>query len=283
MPVTIRDVLALLPELFPGVQKIPMANIRPNPENPGPRPTEEAIANMAANIELVGLKNAIKVMPDPAGPLSPGATLHPDNPRLRGDGTPWAMSDFRHLNLSGHLRQLAHERLKRTEINGNLLNPPPEEVAEIIGTDNKILDKGWWANCQLIELHIKANPNQTQKTVSARLGLTPESVNWAMRLLPLLNSKVREGLFGNTEKQNKGKWGISEIAASHLIDLGPGSTFKRGGNPNDPPQALYPYPPVPPETQDLVYRAFKVAIDHQMTKQQVIKLVEWVKAGNAPG
>ncbi|HXL73280.1 MAG TPA: hypothetical protein VN963_06605, partial [bacterium] len=186
----IQALLAALPEMFPGVQKIPLANIRLNPNNPGAKAAEEDIAELAANIALVGLKNAAKVMPDPAGPLSPGVTLHPDNPRLklavssmetaqpytnadnalvqpkpvvrleasqqvtRGpqleasaqvDGIPLTLSDFRFLNLSGELRQLACQRLQWTLMDGIILNPTPEEAVEITDLDNAVRDKGWWA------------------------------------------------------------------------------------------------------------------------------------------
>jgi hypothetical protein len=51
-PVTktaIQELLAALPEMFPGIQKIPLANIRLNPNNPGPRPAEEEITELAAS------------------------------------------------------------------------------------------------------------------------------------------------------------------------------------------------------------------------------------------
>ena len=41
--VTLKDVLALLPELFPGIQEVPLERIRSNPDNPGPPPTDEQV------------------------------------------------------------------------------------------------------------------------------------------------------------------------------------------------------------------------------------------------
>jgi hypothetical protein len=276
---SIQELLAALPEMFPGVQKIPLANIRLNPDNPGPRPAEEEIGELAANIALEGLKNPVKVMPDPEEPLAPSVTPHPDNPRLKADGTPWALSDFRFLNLSGELRQLACQRLQWTEINGYVLNPTPEEAVVIVRLDNQVRDKGWWADYQSIEQLIKANPNLKQREIGTRLRIKLESVNWALRLLPLLNTEARGVLVRNPNKPNKENKGISESAAFRLTALGPGTGLKRGGSPNDPPQALYPYPAIPPETQDLVYRTLVTAIDHQMTEAQVGKLVERVQAG----
>jgi len=278
----IQQLLAALPEMFPGVQKIPLPNIRLNPNNPGAKAAEEDIAELAANIALVGLKNAAKVMPDPAGPLAPGLTPHPDNFRVKADNTPWSLSDFRFLNLSGELRQLACQRLQWTVMDGIILNPTPEEAVEITDLDNDVRQKGWWAKYQSVENLIKANPTLKQREIATRLKTNVKRVNWAISLLPLLNTEARGVLVSNGNKSNKGKDAISEISASHLADLGPESILKPGGTPNDPAQTLYPYPAIPPETQDLVYRTLVVACKHQMKEAQVQKLVEWVLAGNPP-
>jgi len=268
--------------MFPGVQKIPLANIRLNPDNPGPKPTEEEIAELAANIALETLKNPIKVMPDPLGPLVPGVAPHPDNSRLKSNGTPWALSDFRFLNLSGELRQLACQRLQWTEIDGFVLNPTAEEAVVIVRLDNQVRDKGWWADYQTVENLIKANPKLTQKQVAIRLRMNVRSVNWAISLLPLLNAEARELIVSNRNNQNKGIKGISESAASRLAALGPGSAFKPGVKGAGESQALYPFPPIPPETQNLVYQTLVVACDHQMTGPQIDDLVTHTLAGNDP-
>jgi hypothetical protein len=76
----------------PRCPKNPLGEHPLPPEQPGPRPSEEGIAEMADNINPIGLQNAIKVEPDPDGPLAPGVTLHPDNPRLKvRTGTPPAV------------------------------------------------------------------------------------------------------------------------------------------------------------------------------------------------
>src|ERR1019366_4150562 len=87
----LNDLLAALPQMFPGVQEIPLPNIRPNPENPGLPITDLEIQDLAQNIAEAGLLNPIKVRPDRSKPLAPGVTLHPENPRLRGDGQPWSV------------------------------------------------------------------------------------------------------------------------------------------------------------------------------------------------
>jgi ParB-like chromosome segregation protein Spo0J len=181
MPVRIEDVLALLLELFPGDQQIPMKRIRLNPKNPGPPPTKEQIQVLSANIALRGLLNAIKVMVDKADPLAPGVALHPDNPRIKVDGTPWRVEDFNWMLLAGEGRYKACDLLKWETIRGNILNPTPGEAVEITHLDNDTRDKGWWAAYQSIEYRIAADPNLTQEQVAARLDVSLELVNWAIR------------------------------------------------------------------------------------------------------
>jgi hypothetical protein len=129
MPVSIEDVLVLLPELFPAEQPIPLNNIKPNPFNPGPTFTQEKIDKMADDLNQNGLWNAITVRPHPTKPLVDGVQLHPDNPRLRGDGQPWKLEDFNFEILGGHLRTLGAEKLKWPTIKGVIKNWNNEDAA----------------------------------------------------------------------------------------------------------------------------------------------------------
>ena len=145
MAVQIQDILALLPELFPGVQSIPLKNLRPDPENPGPPLTDQAIQDMADNLAARGLVNQIKVQPDKANPFAEGVQPHPDNPRLalagspvepaqpksgpqleasvQVDGRPWKVEDFNYVVLAGERRYRAADRLGGVTIPGFSLNP----------------------------------------------------------------------------------------------------------------------------------------------------------------
>lgn len=42
----------VMSEMFPGVQPIPLKNIHPNPENPGPALTDQAIQEQINNINV---------------------------------------------------------------------------------------------------------------------------------------------------------------------------------------------------------------------------------------
>jgi len=278
MSVSLQDVLALLPQIFPGVQQIPLGCIRPNPENPGPPITEDQIAAQALNLEASPLRNPIKVMPDPANPLAQGIRPHAENPNLKADGQPWAPADFNWVILSGELRYRAFGRLKREAIPAYVLNPSPEEVGEIIHQDNDVRDRGWFAAYQSIEQVARANPTLTQGQVAARLKMDRPKVNRALQLLPLLNPEARALACSNATAQNKGNWELAEKTAFRLAALGP---VKDTNLASDGPK-LWPYPAIPPETQDLVRRTLAVAIDHQMTQAGVKGLVAWVKAGNTP-
>lgn len=310
MPTSSQAVLPDVSQIFPGLQQIPLGRIRPNPDNPGPPISQSDIQDMAENILAVGLKNEIKLMVDKSDPLAPGVTPHPDNPRLRADGKPWEAGDFNWMILSGERRWRAfgllqtqgwfwlgppspgHEppyRLSQKEgqpkaaIPAYILNPTPGEAVEITHLDNDIRDRGWWASYQSIENRIKADPGLTQAQVATRLKLAVPVVNQAIRLLPLLNADARALIITNGNNSNKGNKGISESAAFQLVALGPGTGLKRGvRKAGEEAQKLWPYPVIPPETQDLVRRTLAVAIDRGMTQAGVKGLVAWVKAGNAP-
>ena len=336
MSVSIQDVLALLPELFPGVQAIFLDRIRPYPDNPGPPVSEDQVQELTVPILEDGLVNPLKLRPDPVNPLAPGVALHPDNPRLKMDGTPWRVEDFNWMILSGERRWRAfrklHEegwvwqggssvghqasyrlargpqgegqalavpgqgaqpqtgpgRLARLEGAGKalipayILNPTEEEAVIITHTDNDVRDRGWFADHQSIEALIKVNPNLTQSRVAAGLKIDKKRVIWAISLLPLLNPEARVLIGDNVTNSNKGIRGLSEIAASELAGLGPGTGLKPGVKAAGAAQKLWPYPAIPPETQDLVRRALAVAIDQEMTQAQVKALVQWVMQGNKP-
>lgn len=308
MSVSIEEVLALLPVLFPGTQQIPLKNIRPNPKNPGPPITDDEIQDLADNISQSGLLNPIKVRPDRANPLAGGAQLHPDNPRLRGDGKPWSIEDFNFEILAGENRYRAFGRLQRETIPGFVLNPTAKEAVKITHLDNDVRDRGWWAAYQSIEQLIQADPNLTQRQVAVELKMDAGRVNRALGLLPLLNPGARELIVANCNNSNKGIWGISESATLRLADLGPGTGLKPGvkkkapitGSSLDPvlanhgprlvasaqlgaeTQKLWPYPPIPAETQDKVKRTLAVAIDQELTEQGVKGLVSWVQEGHDP-
>lgn len=301
MPVTIQDVLSLLPEMFPGVQKIPLGLISVNPDNPGPPATEKEVSDLAANIRENGLTNAVKLRPDPANPLVPGAILHPDNPRHKADGTPWRVEDFNYRLIGGETRYKAFQLLQKDTIPGLILNPTEESAVVISRTDNLVRNKGWWADYQDVENLIKANPGLTQQQVASILGLSMESVNWALNLLPLLNDEARrfitrelrqakdkaDGNLRNPNILNKGYSDISQSTACQLALLGPGTVYKRGRRLKNPAEGLdarklWPYPSIPPETKDLVRRALAVACGDVMTANKAARFVAWIKEGHIP-
>ena len=287
MSVTIEEVLALLPEMFPEKQKIPLENLHPNPDNPGPSITEEKIQEMADDLALRGLINPIKVWALRANPLRPGVTLHADNPRLRGDGQPWEVKDFNWEILAGELRYRGASRLQWKDIDGYILNPTPGEAVDIAFIDNRYRQRGWFADWQTIENRIKAEPTLSLDMVSRRLGMDRPKVSKAYGVLPLLNDSSRELIRRTPTNSGTGNLGISEIAATHLANLGPGTGLKPGPKPKtlaegEIPQKLWPYHPISPETLDQVKRALAVAIDREMTENDVKRHVAEILAGTPP-
>ena len=234
----IQDLLAALPEMFPGTQNIPLKNIRPNTDNPGAAITEEQIKELGENMQARGLLNAIRVNPDSANPLVGDAQPHPDNFRIKVDGRPWELGDFNFIVLTGENRYRAALWLKWETIQGHILNPTAEEAVVINHLDNDVRERGWWASYQSIENLIKANPNLTQREVGTRLKLDKDKVGRALRLLPLLNPASRAYLVGDSDKLNKGIRGILKTKGVrptfNTFDLFPIRTLN--------PAQLYPSP-----------------------------------------
>jgi ParB-like chromosome segregation protein Spo0J len=283
MAVQIQDILALLPELFPGVQSLPLKNVRPDPENPGPPLTDQAIQDMADNIAARGLVNPIKVQGDKANLFAEGIQPHSDNSRLRADGQPWKVEDFNYVILGGERRYRATDRLHWATIPGFILNPSEEEAVEINYLDNDVRDRGWWAGYQTLEKLIKANPTLTQRQVGTRLKMNKDKVTRALGLLPLLNPEARALIVRVSDNSNKGNKQISELAVAQLANLGPESAFKPGvKKAGDESQKLWPYPAIPAETQDLVRCTLAVAIDKELTEAGVRGLVAYVQEGHQP-
>lgn len=282
--ISIQDVLSLLPELFPGVQEIPLKNIRFDPDNPGTPITDGQTQELADDMSARGQQNPIQVCPDKANPLAPGVALHPDNPRIKEDGTPWRLEDFNWVTLAGEGRSRAALKLQWVTIKGFIRNPTQEEAVKITYWDNRIRYRGdWWPDYQTIERLIKANPNLTQEQVGVSLKMDKPKVNRALQLLPLLNTEARRLIGSNATNTNKGIWGISERAAACLAALGPGSGLKPGVKAaDDETQKLWPYPPIPAATQDLVWQALAVAIKYKMTEAKVAAFVAWIKQGHTP-
>jgi ParB-like chromosome segregation protein Spo0J len=295
MSVSIEDVLSLLPELFPGEQQILLNHIRPNPKNPGKRLTLPETQALADNIARTGLKNAIKVRPDRTNPLAPGVQLHPDNPRLavstveplRGDGKPWALDDFNWEILAGENRYRAFGLLTRDRIPGYILNPNRQEANEIMWVDNITRDRGWWAAYQAIEMEIEANPDLTMQEVAVNLMIHKDKVSRALRLLPLLGPKTRDLLIRVSDHENQGILDLGEMVTAQLGALNPESVKKPGWNlkakaEGQEPLKLWPYPPIPSETQELVHRALVEAGKRDMTEKKMKGFVAHIKAGGEP-
>ena len=251
MPVTIEDVLALLPELFPGIQQVPLANISQLPDNPGGTPSEEVILGLMESIRENDLQNPLKLKPNRTQPLAEGVQIHPENPRITLEGRPWRVEDFHYWVFSGNRRLIALNRLQKDKAPCYITNPSELETVVKGRIDNVVDQRGWWVDYQDVERVIKANPYVTQRQIKGYLGLDDEKINRAIKVLPLLNSQSRDLIARDTSILNKGIPGISDLAISQLAALGPGTGLKPGRPKKDmaegeEPQKLYPHPPGDP-------------------------------------
>lgn len=285
MSAGVRCFLSVLPQMFPGVHAIPLERIRSNRGNQGPVITDEMVEELAANIAETGLLNPVKVMPDGADPLAPGVELHEGNPRLRANGKPLTAGDFNYILLSGELRYRAFQKLGRAAIPAQILNPTAEEAVLIRRLDNRVRERGWWADYQAVEALIEANPELSQRQVAVRLELDMEKVGRAIRLLPFLNPEARALIFRHADDPLKGTWRLSETAAAQLAVLGSETDGKPGvggKEPGEERRLLRPLGTAPAEVQNLVLQALRVALDRRMTECAVLGLAAWIQEGKKP-
>ncbi|HVZ81322.1 MAG TPA: ParB/RepB/Spo0J family partition protein [bacterium] len=244
-----------MPTLSPVAQvvEIPLANVHPNPKNPGPPIPADQITDLAENIEAEGLLNPIKVMPLVRSPQAEKSPHGPGAPDPRNQQ--WVI-------LAGERRYWAFLWLKRETIPAFLLDPTPAEAVKITHLDNAVRERGWWADYQSIEALKQADPTLRQREIGAGLKIDLPKVNRALSLLPLLNPEARAILVSDTNNGNKGNKGISELAAAELAGLATD--------------------PVTPATQALVQRALVEVRDQNLTQMGVREMVQWIHQGKKP-
>jgi len=174
--------------------KIPISRIHPNPNNPRKLIIQEMTDDMARSLDVVGLKNSVKVCPDGKG-------------------------DYE--LISGHVRLLGAQKLGWTEIEAIVLeNLTEEEKMDIAMLDNRGQQTFWLDLYIWIEARMAKNPNLTQKQVADRVATTQSYVSCAIKALSLLNKSAREAIY-RISINSSGKM-PTEAAILALTDLAQG-------------------------------------------------------------
>ena len=254
------------------VQSILLTKIRPNPDNPRHVITQKMVDTLAASMKTAGLKNPVKVQrisekPEIATPQDTptGSTGSPQvgaAPSGFAKATPDKRNDdYEYELISGHVRLAAAEKLGWEDIPAFVLDLTPKQALLEAILDNRGQQMTWLDLYQSIEQMLQIEPKPTQQLVADQLEVDQATVSRGLKLMRLLTPTSRDLIYENFIKPNG--YELPEIVVRRLTDL------------EDPSKSLE-------ENQNLVERALKVVIDHEMTEPEAKELVFWVKSGHDP-
>jgi ParB/RepB/Spo0J family partition protein len=228
------------------IQKIPISQIKPNPNNPRHVIKSEMVDACAASMQAVGQRTPIKV---------------------KGSG------DTSYELIGGHIRLAAAQKLGLETLDALLLDLTPEQALLEAILDNRGQELTWLDEYQTIESMLKVNPNLTQREIADQLEMSLGMVNRGIKLLKLLNQASRDILVQNLNKTEDSEE-VKEYSVFRLTDLTESKAFFFSGDTEEAHQN---------DLQKLVERALKVVVDQKMTEPQVGKLVNYIlKTGNNP-
>ncbi len=225
------------------VQAIPLAQIRPNPNNPPLNQGE--IDLMMASLKELGQETDAKVRP-------------------LTEEEKAADPDHLYELIGGHLRFAAAQRLGWPTLSCKVMDKDPAQAATSAFVDNRTRKRSWLEDD--LDIGRIAKLNGSQRKTADELEISKSRVNDASQvfnaLTPTSIALIRQNLAQvtpsdeagarNSGTQNK-PFLINEWMIRTLADLGD-------------PQA--------------VEKALLVVLDHHLTQPQIQQLVAWVQAGN---
>ncbi len=258
----------------PILLQIPVARIRPNPNNSRPVITHEMIEIKKASLEADGQLDPIKVRP-----------LTQEE----------KASDPEHDYelIGGHIRLEAAKSLGWETLRALVFAYTPAEAVLPGIMDNKGQERHWFCKYLDIEVLLKVYPDLSQRQLANRLEMSKTVINEGLKLLKFLNPSARELVVrtanitepattssvrsadttepskasdvrtADTMETPEDPWELAEAPVYCLMDLA------------NPQMSLE-------DIQDLILKALKVVIDRQMSESQVEKLVVWIEKGNSP-
>src|SRR5579883_3255899 len=182
------------------VQSIPLSKIRPNPNNPRRVIHNEAVEALAASFKAVGQETPIKVRP-----------LTPEE-RTADPGIEYEL-------VGGHLRLEAAKKLGWESLNALVLDLSPDQAELAAILDNQGEDMHWLDWYIAIERRWKAHPGPSQRKIADELGVSPMTINRALKVTGFLSPSAREAIVTDCYK-NPDADPISEGAVRALADLG---------------------------------------------------------------
>ncbi len=255
------------------VMRIPISQIRENPNNPRKAIKPESVAACAESMKAVGQETPIKVrkvrpqstdyssqsnqQPEIATSQTEPIGSAPRNDSLTAEASAQSVDSYE--LVGGHIRLAAAKSLGWDWLNAIVLemNDDQAEVAALL--DNQGEDMTWLDWDFAIEGILQKNPNVIKENLANQLGLDPSEISRAVVITKALNDNARKTLLENF-KQSTETYQLPRSAALRLALL----------NYNNP--------------EDLVTieKSLKVALEGQMTEPQVAQLVRWVQSGQDP-
>lgn len=232
---------------------IPLAQIRPNANNPRRIIHPETVERLAASMKAVGQETPIKVRRVSPQPLAGSGQF---------DGEPTANSQTPSADvyelIGGHRRLMAAQSLGWESMSAIVLDIAPGRVRRAAFLDNESEDMHWLDKYQEIEgFWVEgqdATPKLTQQALADELGVSQPKINAVLKVIRVLNAQAREAIYHTVINLIPG-FEVTERPVLLLADL---------------------------ESPELVEKALGVLIQHKLTLSQVPKLVEWLKTGNSP-
>jgi ParB/RepB/Spo0J family partition protein len=222
--------------------RVALKDIRLNPTNPRRARTPEMVDQKAASLKANGQLSPLKLRPTTA------------EERLNDPTT--------YLVLGGELRYLAAQKLGWTEVDALVLSVSPEEADLVALMDNNGQDLHWLDWYQAIEKWVLTHPDMTQEEVAGQLEVQQQVISKTLKVLNLLSPSARDLIYKNFVN-SEAKYKPSESTIVRLSDMG---SLKKPLN----------------ELQEIMDKALRVVIDHEMIEAGAKSLVHWIKAGNNP-
>ena len=180
-------------------QKIPINQIRVNPNDPRKGVPAGAVESKMSSLQENGQETPIKVRP-----LSPEERA----------------SDPLHQYelIGGHLRLEAAQRLAWPTLDALVLDVSAEEAEWKAFMDNNWQEMNWLSRYLAVERRLQMRPDLQQQQIAAQWGVDEGKVSWALKVMNALNHGARAALL-ESFNQNPAREPISEDAMRTLTEL----------------------------------------------------------------
>ncbi len=182
------------------VQAIPLAQIRPMPNQPRRVITQEAIDLMASSLTAIGQEDPVKVRP-----------LTPEE-KATSAGVEYEL-------IGGHIRFAGAQKAGLATLNCQIWDVTPQVARRKARIDNQKTDMYWLDWVLEIEDRSKEADDPTQEAIAAEFGVSQDQVSRALRVAAGLTQASRDLLYASCVKLGPQK-AITQNPIQALVTLG---------------------------------------------------------------